>query len=52
LEGDLWLINEAAKTAGLIKRGDVAVLRHTVVQKEGLSSTGEVTKTGGEKTKI
>ena len=35
------------KERRLIKKRDVAVLLHTVAQKEGLSSTAEVTKTGG-----
>ena len=46
--GIRWLIIEAVKIAGLLKRGDVAVLLHTVAQKEGLPSTGEVTKTEEE----
>ena len=41
-----WLNNEVAKSAGSIKRRDVAVLLHTMVQKEGLPSTAEVTKIG------
>jgi hypothetical protein len=39
--------NEKAKTVGSIKKGDVAVRLHTMVQSKGVSSTGEVTKTGG-----
>jgi len=46
-EEDLWLINEVVKSVGLIKRRGVAVLLHTMVQKEGLPSTAEVTKIGG-----
>ena len=43
----LWLTNEVVRIAGLIKRGDVAVLLHTTVLSKGVSNTAGVTKIGG-----
>jgi hypothetical protein len=42
-----WPLNEAAKTAGFIERGDVAVILHTTVQRIGEPDTEEVTRIEG-----
>jgi len=40
------------RIAETIQIEEKVVALHTMVQKKGLSNTGEVTKTGGKKTKI
>jgi hypothetical protein len=49
--GKKWQINEAAKTVESIQIEEKVVHHHTVVLNKGLSSTGEVTKTGGIRSK-
>jgi hypothetical protein len=50
--GIRWLISEAVKIAGSLKRGDVAVLLHAVAQKIEAQGIGEVAMTGGRRINI
>ena len=49
--GARWPTNEPIKIAETIQIEEKVVFLHTAVQNKGLSSTAEVTKTGGRRAK-
>jgi hypothetical protein len=50
--GIRWLNNEAVRIAESIQTEEKVAILHTGVQNKGVLNSGEMTKTGGKKTKI